>query len=295
MRKLRKLLGTMLLVCVMSFCSTVSVHAATAQMVVNTTASANAGDTVYAQIVLNNNPGICTIGIAMNYDDEVLTYEGAQWNTEITSGSGSMPLISNLEDENLLNISSIMSTPYDVSGEALVTIKFTAKQSFSSMPIEVEVRDVSDAEEEDVEITLSKGTLANNSGNDSNGDDNSSDNGSNDSENQGGSNSSENDNSGNNGDNNSGADNSGNAGDANSGTTGNDNSNNSNNAGSNNSGNTGSNSSNNSNSSDNSTNNNLDKTFKTGAVDVRIVLGVIAVVLLGVAGVCIKVLRKREY
>ena len=285
MRKFKKLLGTMLLVCVM-FCSTISVSAATAQMVVNTTASANAGDTVYAQIVLNNNPGICTICIAMTYDSEVLTYEGATWNSEISSGNGSMPLISNLEDESLLNISSIMSTPYKVSGEALVTIKFTAKQSFSSMPIEIEIRDVTDADENNVEITLSKGTLSNNSGNNSNDDSNSSGNDSNDSENQEGSNTSGDNSSANNGDTNSGENNSSNTGDANSSNGGNSNSSN---GGNNNSSNTGSNN------SSNSTNSNLDKTFKTGAVDVRIVLGVIAVVLVGVAAVCIKVLRKREY
>lgn len=273
MRKLKKVLGSLLLVCGMCLFSTVSVSAADVEMKMNTTASANAGDTVYAQIVLNGNPGISTLGVRMPYDDEVLTYEGETWHSDISSNSRNMSLVSNIEEngKQILNISTILDSTYKTSGEAIVTVKFTAKQSFSSMPVELEARDVTDADYANVTVKISNGTISGNTSGSNNENNNSSESDTKDSEsetkdseNQSESESSEKDNSSESKDNSANND---------SGKT---------NSGNNNSGKT------------NSGNSNLDQTFKTGAVDVRVVLGVIAVVLVGVAAVCIKVLRKRE-
>ena len=257
MRRLRKVLGSMLLLCAICLFSTVSVSAAEVEIVMKNTPSANTGDTVYAQVILNGNPGISTMGIRMTYDADVLTYEGETWHKQISDNSRNMSLVSDIEEggENILNISTILDSTYKVSGEAIVTVKFTAKQSFSSMPVTLEARDVTDGNYENVTVKIAKGTISSDSSDDKNS---SSESQANDSESQTGTSSSQ--------------------------QTGNSSvSGSNNNSGAGTSG------------SSNSGNSNLDNTFKTGAVDIRIVLGALAVVLVGVAAVCIKVLRIRKY
>lgn len=256
MKKLKKVLGSMLLLCGICLFSTVSVSAAEVEMQMKTTASAQAGDTVYAQVILNGNPGISTMGIRMTYDDSVLTYEGETWHSDISGNSRNMSLVSDIEEngENILNISTILDSTYTVSGEAIVTVKFTAKQSFTSMPVTLESRDVTDGNYANVTVKIVKGTISSGSSDDQS---TSSETDTNDSQTQTGANDSQTGNG-------SGSGSGNNSGTGNSGST-------------------------------NSGNSNLDKTFKTGAVDIRIVLGIIAVVLVGGAAICIKVLRKREY
>lgn len=279
MRKLKKILGSMLLVCVMCLFSTVSVSAADVEMVLKATESANAGETVYAQISLKANPGISTMGVKMTYNSEILAYENAVWSSDITGNSKNMTLISELPEDNLLNISAIFVPAYETSEETMLTVKFTAKQNFTSEDIDLVAKDITDANEANLSVNISKGTISSESQGGSGEENSESQNGtqSSEEENNSGNNNSENNNSENN--------NSGN------GSTGNTNSE-SNNSGA---GSTGNTNSGNNNSGSSSESGNLDETFKTGSVDARIVLGVIAVVLVGVAAVCIKVLRKREY
>lgn len=289
MRKLKKILGSMLLVCVMCLFSTVSVSAADVEMVLKATESANAGETVYAQISLKANPGISTMGVKMTYNSEILAYENAVWSSDITGNSKNMTLISELPEDNLLNISAIFVPAYETSEETMLTVKFTAKQNFTSEDIDLVAKDITDANEANLSVNISKGTISSESQGGSGEENSESQNGtqSSEEENNSGNNNSENNNSENN---NSESNNSGN------GSTGNTNSE-SNNSGAGSTGNTnsGNGNSGNNNSGSSSESGNLDETFKTGSVDARIVLGVIAVVLVGVAAVCIKVLRKREY
>lgn len=288
MKKWKKILGSMMLVFGLCFSGAVNVSAAEVEMVLNTTASGKAGDTVYAQVVLNRNPGISTMGVRMTYDEEFLTYEGETWHSEIATNSRNMSLVSDIEegDDKILNISTILDSGYSISGEPIVTIKFTAKQAFASMPVQLEARDVTDLEYAAVTVVgISNGIISSGSNDVPDDTQNPSDDQPKDTQDSQtpstseapdsseGNNSENNNSEGNNSENNNNSSN-----------------NNSNNNNSNN------NSSNNNSSNNNQSNNsNLDDTFKTGAVDARIVLGIIAVVLVGIAFVCIKVLRKREY
>lgn len=258
-----------LLVCL----TPVTVQAASVNVTLGTTDNARAGDVVTARIVIGNNPGLSTFAMKLAYDDDYLTYTGAQWANSIEGNANNVQLISEVKENGkpALNISSILGAVYS-NNETMVTLNFTVRKDYATMPVTLTNRAITESSAGFPEVTVNivvdaKAGLPE-TPTESESESQS------ESQNNSENNNSENNNSNNNNNNN------------------NSNNNNSNNNNSNNNNSNNNNSNNNSNSNNNG--NKLDKTPKTGAVDIRFLLGGAIVVFLGVAGICIKVLRKKK-
>lgn len=248
----------------------VAVRAATVNVALGTTDNARSGDMVTARIVLSDNPGLSTFAMKLAYDDTYLTYMGATWANSITSNNNNVQLISEVTENNkpALNISSILGTVYS-NNETIVTLNFTVKQDYDTMPVTLTNRAITESSAGFPEATVNivvdaKAGITQQPEN---------------TETQ--SQSQDNNNSQTNSENNTQSNSQGNS--------------------QNNNTNTGNNTNNNTNTNNNSGNQNnnhsgnkLDKTPKTGAMDIRYVLGGAVVVFLVIAGISIKVLRKKR-
>lgn len=122
------------------------VYAAGIEILVERPSGVSQGDTVSVPIILNNNPGITTLGVAVPYDRSVLQYQGAAWNTAVSSNGSNMLLANDSPSENQVNVSAVLDGIYSTSGQQFVTLNFTALQSFGTMPLTVTARDISDSE-----------------------------------------------------------------------------------------------------------------------------------------------------
>lgn len=225
-----------------------------------TTDNARSGDTVTARILLGNNPGISTFAVRLAYDSNVLTYTGAEWAESVEENSSNVQLISEVTEDGgpVLNISSILGSTYS-GNETIVTLQFTARQNYTTMPVTLTNREITDSSYAPVTANIVVDASAGLT-NDSNNNDDDDDDDDSESESESQSNNSENNNSQNN-NNSSGNNNSGNK----------DNS-----------------------SKDKTESGKLDKTPKTGATDIRYLLGGAIVLFLGVAVICIRVLGKKR-
>ena len=213
------------------------------------------------------------------YDDDYLTYTGAQWANSIEGNANNVQLISEVKENGkpALNISSILGAVYS-NNETMVTLNFTVRKDYATMPVTLTNRAITESSAGFPEVTVNivvdaKAGLPETP-----------------TESESESQSESQNNSENNNNNNNSNNNNNNSNNNNSNNNNNNNSNNSNNSSNNNSNNNNSNN----NSSSNNNGNKLDKTPKTGAVDIRFLLGGAIVVFLGVAGICIKVLRKKK-
>lgn len=248
-----------------------SVFAANMNLTVGTSDNAKAGDNVTVRLVVGNNPGISTFAAKVAYDSDYLTYTGAAWSNTVSSDTGNVQLISEVQENGkpALNISAILSKTYS-SNETIATLNFTVKKEYTTMPITATVREVNDANFDPVTVTpvvdanAGKQSSQNSSQNNSE----------NSSQNNSQSNSQNND-------------------QENSQVSSTDNSKNEN-------------ASVDKNTSDKKDSTKekekekekdkeqIDKTPKTGTVDLRLVFGTLIVVFLAVAGICIKVLGKKN-
>ena len=124
------------------------VMAANSQMnlTVGTTNDAKAGDTVTVRLVGSNNPGLSTFAARLAYDDSDLEYVGTTWANTISSDSGNIELVSPVTENNqqALNLSAILNKTYS-QNETIATVTFKAKNAYTTMPVTLTVREVTDA------------------------------------------------------------------------------------------------------------------------------------------------------
>ena len=122
------------------------VMAANSQMnlTVGTTNDAKAGDTVTVRLVGSNNPGLSTFAARLAYDDSDLEYVGTTWANTISSDSGN--------NQQALNLSAILNKTYS-QNETIATVTFKAKNAYTTMPVTLTVREVTDASYNPVTVT----------------------------------------------------------------------------------------------------------------------------------------------
>ena len=132
------------------------VMAANSQMnlTVGTTNDAKAGDTVTVRLVGSNNPGLSTFAARLAYDDSDLEYVGTTWANTISSDSGNIELVSPVTEYNqqALNLSAILNKTYS-QNETIATVTFKAKNAYTTMPVTLTVREVTDASYNPVTVT----------------------------------------------------------------------------------------------------------------------------------------------
>lgn len=132
------------------------VMAANSQMnlTVGTTNDAKAGDTVTVRLVGSNNPGLSTFAARLAYDDSDLEYVGTTWANTISSDSGNIELVSPVTENNqqALNLSAILNKTY-FQNETIATVTFKAKNAYTTMPVTLTVREVTDASYNPVTVT----------------------------------------------------------------------------------------------------------------------------------------------
>ena len=119
------------------------VMAANSQMnlTVGTTNDAKAGDTVTVRLVGSNNPGLSTFAARLAYDDSDLEYVGTTWANTISSDSGNIELVS-----------PVLNKTYS-QNETIATVTFKAKNAYTTMPVTLTVREVTDASYNPVTVT----------------------------------------------------------------------------------------------------------------------------------------------
>ena len=253
------------------------VQAANMNLTVGTTDNAKNGDTVTVRVIGSNNPGISTFATQLEYDTNYLTYTGATWANAISSNTSNVELISQTTEngKQVLNISAVFAETYS-NNETIVTLNFTARQNYTTMPITLRVREITDSSFQGVTVatpvvdatagqtqTTSQSNSQNSSQNNSqNSSQNNSQTDNDDSEADGVDDSDTGD---------SGDDNSGKKNSAKKDGTKKDSAKKS--------------------SKDKKS---VDETPKTGTVDIRLILGGFVVIFLVISGICIKVLGKKR-
>ena len=133
-----------LMICVVA--APVTTYAASINLTLGTTDNAKVGDTVTARIVLGNNPGLSTFAVKLAYNSDALTYTGATWASSVSSNTNNVQLISEVTENGgpVLNISSILNQTY-TGNETFVTLNFTVKQAYTTMPVTLTVRELTDS------------------------------------------------------------------------------------------------------------------------------------------------------
>jgi len=157
MKNLRKcLIGLcmMMTVCILAESVGATTTTRSMNLTVGTTDNGAVGNTVTVRLVVSNNPGISTFATKLAYDNNYLEYTGATWSNTIASNSNNVQMISTVQENNqpVLNISSIMSNNYSAN-ETLVTLTFRVKQAYTTMPVTLTVREVTDTSYNPVTVT----------------------------------------------------------------------------------------------------------------------------------------------
>lgn len=135
---------TLLLICL------VQVYTANAAASPSLSTSADAasvaeGDTVNVSVKLSGNPTVSTLGVALGYDSSVLSYDSISWGSGF-SGSD-MKMVSDTGSE--VNLSVVCEDSYSADG-TVATVKFQAVSDSSSIPVTLALRDMADADLEEV-------------------------------------------------------------------------------------------------------------------------------------------------
>lgn len=109
------------------------------------TGSVAQGEYVNIEVALGNNPSISTLGAALSYDSSVLKYDSSTWSSSF-SGSD-MQMASDTGSE--VNLSVVCDDSYEADG-IVVTVRFQAVKDSDSVPVTLVLRDMADAELEQV-------------------------------------------------------------------------------------------------------------------------------------------------
>ncbi|MCM1283868.1 MAG: hypothetical protein NC180_02970 [Muribaculaceae bacterium] len=156
MRRLKRSIVAICMAFVLCFAfSPLMVQAADINVTLGTTDNGVEGDTVTARIVLGENPGISTFAVKLAYDNDYLTYTGAAWANSVTGDANNVQLISEVTEDGgpVLNISSILNSTYS-NNETIVTLNFTAKQNYTTMPVTLTNREITDSAYSPVTVSL---------------------------------------------------------------------------------------------------------------------------------------------
>jgi cobalamin biosynthesis Mg chelatase CobN len=155
MKNLKKYFMGMVMLAVLLVFPTKAWGAGTMNVTVGTTDNASAGDTVTVRLIGSNNPGISTFAVKLAYDSDYLTYNSATWSSTLTSDSGNMQMITPTTEnsQSVLNISSVMVGNYS-NNETIVTLNFTAKRAYTTMPVTLTSREVTDTNYDPVTVTI---------------------------------------------------------------------------------------------------------------------------------------------
>lgn len=156
MRRVKKTLVGICMVFVMCFAFVpMTVFGANISVTLGTTDNGTAGSNVTARIVLGNNPGISTFAMKLAYDNSYLTYTGATWANSVSGNTSNMQLISEVTENGrpVLNISSILNSTYS-NNETIVTLNFTVRQNYTTMPVTLTNREINDSSYNPVTVNL---------------------------------------------------------------------------------------------------------------------------------------------
>jgi hypothetical protein len=155
MKNLKKYFMGMVILAVLLVLPTKAWGAGTMNVNVGTTDNAVSGDAVTVRLVGSNNPGISTFAVKLAYDSDYLTYNNATWSSTITSDSGNMQMITATTENNqpVLNISAVMVNTYS-NNETIVTLNFTVKRAYTTMPVTLTSREVTDANYDPVTLSI---------------------------------------------------------------------------------------------------------------------------------------------
>lgn len=117
--------------------------------------SAKAGEKVTVEIDVSANKPITTLGLRLIYDSDKLTYESDSWAKGVKDVNA-MTLVSDVDSNGgkVLNISMISDAGYQGSGN-MVTLNFTAKGDYASVPVELLLRDITDQGMQDISASTS--------------------------------------------------------------------------------------------------------------------------------------------
>lgn len=102
-------------------------------------ASVKKGETVKVKISLKNNPGISTLGMALNYDADELEYRACDWNSGL--GGSDMKMASDAQGG--VNLSLVCDESYRADG-TVATVSFQAKKDVSAVDMTLGLREISD-------------------------------------------------------------------------------------------------------------------------------------------------------
>lgn len=127
-----------------------SVWAADINITYRTKETAKAGDKVNVEIDVSGSKLITTLGLRLTYDSDKLTYESEAWSEGVKSVNA-MTLVSDVENNGgkALNISLISDVGYQGS-EDMVTLTFSVKKDYTGLPVELELRDITDKDMQDI-------------------------------------------------------------------------------------------------------------------------------------------------
>ena len=122
-------------------------YAAAAPSLSAATESSNAvkGEPVYVSIQLENNPELTTLGLALNYDSSILTYKSSTWNGAFSGSDMTMAS----DTGGTVNISAVCDDAYTSDG-TVVTVCFSAIKESETVPVTLELRDLTDREMSEV-------------------------------------------------------------------------------------------------------------------------------------------------
>lgn len=110
--------------------------------------TAETGAEIKVQVSVAENPGLTTLGLRMQYDPDVLSYQKDQWIDALSSGNNRLRLVSDVggPEGRMLNISMIDSSVYKGSG-TFVTLYFKVKKAYTQYPLTLQFRNATDKEE----------------------------------------------------------------------------------------------------------------------------------------------------
>lgn len=99
------------------------------------------GQMIDIRVELSNNPGLSTLGMSLDYDSSVLQYSGSTWNSSFSGSDMTMAS----DDGGTLNLSAVCDDAYTENG-TVVTVRFDAVGNSSTVPVTLELRDMSDSD-----------------------------------------------------------------------------------------------------------------------------------------------------
>lgn len=103
------------------------------------------GDEISISINMKNNPQISSLGMVLKYDSSILQYDSSTWNGSFSSSD--IMMASDAGDA--VNLSVVCNDSY-LSDGTIVTVRFIASQSASSVPASLVLRDMTDASLSDI-------------------------------------------------------------------------------------------------------------------------------------------------